>query len=496
MFDKFCMNDELILKCFYKDNNIDYLFLENVKNFPEIFNNDFINYLNNRFEDSESIQETLTRLKLNILEKPKCKYCKTTPATFIGKDSQMFTEFCSCSCKSKYDTLKRHLRKEAEYGLPHNELMSNRYKRRHLYKEYIDTISPKYSYNIKNEKYDKLLIKAICTDDKIVTKRIYNGQIEKILQNYKNIYDYICNRFSDSNSFKESLFRLYSLFKKNLNCSLEYIERKPLCPICNKNYIAFRFQQERPYGYTCSIKCGFEYSNENRKKTNIEKYGADNPFANKEVINKIKNTWLEKYGVDNPGKSKEIKEKYLDTINDKYNLNIDKTNLTIKEYHSKIWIVLTQLEETQQRMYDTKKKNHSFNYSKPEIELLNKLKEIYPDIIHQYRDSERYPFNCDYYIPSLDLFIEYQGYRGHNEHPFNPNDENDIKALDKFINRNNEIKQKTGRIDTLYDRIIHVWTITDPLKRETAKKNNLNFIEIWPDWTDEKILEEIKKYER
>ena len=491
------INDKLILELFYHNNKgVDVKLLNNIINYPFLFSKDFIDYLNNRFSDSESLHETLKRLKLNVLEKPKCKYCKTNPVTFIGKDSQMFTEFCSCSCKSKYDTLKRHLKREAEYGLPHNELMSNKYKRRHLYKEYSDAITPKYDYNIKNERYDNILVNAICTDDKIVTKRIYNGQIENILQNYKNIYDYICNRFCDSNSFRESLFRLYSLFKKNLNCPLEHIERKPLCPICNKNYVAFRFQQDRPYGYTCSTKCGFEYSNENRKKTNIEKFGVDNPFGNKEIIDKIKNTWMEKYGVDNPGKSKEVKEKYLDTMNERYNLNVDKNGLTFKEYQNKVWSALISSEETQKRMHDTKKKNHSFNYSKPEIELFNKLKEIYPDIIHQYRDSIRYPYNCDYYIPSLDLFIEYQGYRGHNEHPFDPNNEDDIKALDKFINRNNELKQKTGRTNTLYDRIIHVWTISDPLKRETAKQNNLNFIEIWPDWSDEKILEEIKAYER
>lgn len=30
-----------------------------------------------------------------------------------------------------------------------------------------------------------------------------------------------------------------------------------------------------------------------------------------------------------------------------------------------------------------------------------------------------------------------------------------------------------------YDNAIRVWTVTDPLKRETAKKNGLNWVEVF-----------------
>ena len=46
------------------------------------------------------------------------------------------------------------------------------------------------------------------------------------------------------------------------------------------------------------------------------------------------------------------------------------------------------------------------------------------DIIRQY-NSERYPFSCDFYIKSLDVFIEYQGFWSHNVHPYNPDSEED-----------------------------------------------------------------------
>ena len=40
------------------------------------------------------------------------------------------------------------------------------------------------------------------------------------------------------------------------------------------------------------------------------------------------------------------------------------------------------------------------------------------DIIRQYIDLQKYPFNCDFYIKSKDLFIEYQGHQTHGTKPY------------------------------------------------------------------------------
>lgn len=57
---------------------------------------------------------------------------------------------------------------------------------------------------------------------------------------------------------------------------------------------------------------------------------------------------------------------------------------------------------------ETKLRNKSFAKSKPEDELYEKLKEIYgnDNVLRNYRDKQRYPFNCDFYIKSSDMFIE------------------------------------------------------------------------------------------
>jgi hypothetical protein len=50
-------------------------------------------------------------------------------------------------------------------------------------------------------------------------------------------------------------------------------------------------------------------TSEKRKATNIEKFGVEHPFQNKEIKDKIKKTFVDKYGVDNPSKNKDIRDK-------------------------------------------------------------------------------------------------------------------------------------------------------------------------------------------
>ena len=68
---------------------------------------------------------------------------------------------------------------------------------------------------------------------------------------------------------------------------------------------------------------------------------------------------------------------------------------------------LANSEEIKLKIYKTKKQNHSFNTSSYEDVFYSKLLLIFDseDIIRQYYD-DRYPFNCDFYIKSKDLFIE------------------------------------------------------------------------------------------
>ena len=115
-----------------------------------------------------------------------------------------------------------------------------------------------------------------------------------------------------------------------------------------------------------------------------------------------------------------------------------------------------------------KNQNKTFNTSKPEEQTYILLKEKYPDIIRQYT-SDVYPFNCDFYIPSLDLYIECNYSWTHGGHPFDVNNLDDINIVSIWESKNTEY----------YRNAITTWTIRDVNKRITALYNNLNFIEVW-----------------
>ena len=129
-------------------------------------------------------------------------------------------------------------------------------------------------------------------------------------------------------------------------------------------------------------------------------------------------------------------------------------------------------KEIASKSYNVRIKNHTWSSSSIEEKIYIKIKKIFPLVKRQYKE-ERYPWHCDFYIPELDYFIEINGYWVHGEHPYNPNSIEDQKIIEKW-------KQKYNNGEhPLYERAIYGWTISDVEKRETAKRNNLNYKEVW-----------------
>lgn len=94
------------------------------------------------------------------------------------------------------------------------------------------------------------------------------------------------------------------------------------CVICGKE-----FTPAYPYdGKCCSNKCRAEL----RKKTNMEKYGVDNPSKRPEVIQKIKATFEEKYG-GHPMATKEVQDKSKATNLERYGVEHAAQNEQIKQ---------------------------------------------------------------------------------------------------------------------------------------------------------------------
>ena len=137
-------------------------------------------------------------------------------------------------------------------------------------------------------------------------------------------------------------------------------------------------------------------------------------------------------------------------------------------------IKLCQTDEAKEKAILTKIKNGTFGGRKSKLQhkLYCLLKEQFKEVYEDYK-NEKYPFHCDFYIPSIDTYIEYQGYLTHGDGefhcPFDKNNKSHLKHI-KWLETNKPYKWKD---------IIDTWTIRDPLKIKTAKDNCLNLIEFF-----------------
>lgn len=132
--------------------------------------------------------------------------------------------------------------------------------------------------------------------------------------------------------------------------------------------------------------------------------------------------------------------------------------------------------------HETKKANGTCNSSAPEETLYEKLVETFgsDDVERQYFDSERYPFYCDFYIKSRDLFIELNASWTHGGHWFDETCKDDCVTLQKW--------QEKSINSSFYESAINVWTVRDPLKRATAAKNGLKYLVFWDNDLSDAII--------
>ena len=340
----------------------------------------------------------------------------------------------------------------------------------------------------------------------------------------KDIIEYLKNRFKYSESLYESLFCI----KHNIN------RDKMICPICGKGILKFNGDKSRGYfNQGCCKECTYKIREEHSKltslkkyegfkKTCLKKYGVNHPRKNKEKnfeitnkhkqtcldkygnenyinIDKTKQTCLNKYGVEYSFQSEEVKNKIRQTCLNKYGnywtfqneeskLKYKQTCLNKYGVENSFCIpsVLESFKlrknEIQYKRDETKRKNKTFGSSIPEQKsyqlLLTKFDKN--DIIRQYKDI-RYPYNCDFYIISKDLFIECNYFWTHHDHFFNKDNQNDIEELNRMIEK--------SKNNSFYFGAITTWTERDLEKKETALKNKLNYLVFWNinefnDWID------------
>ena len=325
-----------------------------------------------------------------------------------------------------------------------------------------------------------------------------------IKKHYNEFYVFLMSNFPTELSFCERIYWYYN-----------GLTERPVCKLCKEPVKFYGFQ--KGYSVFCSNKCA-NNSNETRnkfidtinknfgsldnyrehikqsmlgkshpidkekaKQKSLLKYGVEHYSQTDECKKKIKQTNIERYGVSHYTQSDECKKKIKQTKKNLYGdekyVNINKAKQTCLERYGVDNFSKTETykemcsskqKEIQQKIYKTKKKNNSFNSSLIEKQFETYLKENNINYKSQYK-SELYPFNCDFYFPDIDLYLEIQGSWVHGGRPFDSTNKDDLLLLEQWKKKNTKF----------YDIAVNTWTVRDVLKRETAKKNNLNYLEVF-----------------
>ena len=399
--------------------------------------NDETSFLDNY--DNVSIVERIYYIINKKTTAELCPYCGNK-RKFTGRIKEgYYPTCCSKECKSRLKSIQM--------------VEANKKGHDNLFDEY-----EKWESNL-TEINDDIIKKEFFFDKKGLKLKLVDHIKSKKLLEYMNA------RFKDSDSITETLQRI------NLK-----IEEKPKCPVCGRP-VTFIGRPNHMFSTYCSTSCAANDPDVIAKKqaSDMERNGGILGWvksnSSPEKIEKRKETLNKRYGTTTLYKIPEVRNKIRETNMERYGVPFSSQNDEIKKKMRKS-IVNSMMQGT----------------SKPEEKLYNILKSIFPLTKHHYT-SKLYPFNCDFYIPEKDVYIEYQGSQFHHFHPFDAENPKDIEEL-------NSLKEKDDNIDrkNQYGVMIKVWTVSDPLKRKTVKDNNLNFLELWNLDDIDKVINKIDSY--
>lgn len=256
-----------------------------------------------------------------------------------------------------------------------------------------------------------------------------------------------------------------------------------------------------------------EITDAKRNKTCLEKYGAESVTQTQYFKNKSKETCLRKYGVEFNQQSPQVREKGRQTrlalYGDANYNNVQKQKQTVlNKTEEEKQDIINRRKETCMKIYggvapasstkvQAKMRNTMFErygkYAVPPRKFSKIAQHTYDylvdkygvdDVFVEYNDSryvrsDGYLYNCDFYVKSLDLFIELNNYMSHGEEPFDDTNPAHIEKLNQCIN-NPKYKYE--------EEMVRVWAGSDVEKRKVAVKNNLNYITLYPSDNIENVL--------
>lgn len=429
------------------------------KHYPE-----FYQYLLDKYKHVpwKKFSELLYLYYHNMNDRPKCRCCDNT-VNYIDF-VHGYHIYCSVKCQTNsQETIEKSKHsKKKRYG-EHHELITLKTKQTKT-QRYGD---PNYNNMEKNR---QTCLERYSVEHPLQSNEIKERMIETCIE-----------RYGVDNPMKNKEIAERSLNNKIKKYGVDNVSnQKKIRQTCQERYgvdnVSYIPEVIKKIESTKLEKYGDKYySNRDKaKQTCLKKYKVDNASKTKEVREKVKQTVIGRYNTDNVAKVKDFQNKAKQTSINKYGVEYYTQTQDYKEHIKEI------TPQIQEKIYNTKKENGTFNTSSIEEQFEQWLIDNNVNYKAQYR-SDVYPFDCDFYFPDKDFYLEIQGYWSHGGHPYNPDDPDDIKIANEWNKRGT--KQYLNNYD--------VWTRRDPLKRETAKKNKLNWKEVFTYKLDE-LLQEVK----
>ena len=452
------------------------------KEYPDLYN-----YLLDIYRDSKKFSEKLYRYLYKLDEIPKC-ICGN-PVHFLSFN-QGYSKYCSqkCSAKDKSVILKREQTNLQRYGVTYKaKLESCKEKTKETCKK---KYGVEYTFASKEilEKCKKTCKQHYGVEHPMQSKEIQEKTKETCKKKYGVEYIFANKEIQEKS--KETCKKKYGV--DNIYKTKEICKKRTAALIAKYGSVSpfSSIEIQEKCKETCMQRYGverpiqFKEIQEKLQKTCMQRYGVKNVMQSEPIKNKIKEICKELYSTEYTAQSESIKNKIKDIFLERYGVENPFKALEVQNKIKEVFLERYGVDnpfkalEVQQKIYNTKKLNHTFNSSSAEEHFKTYLDSKNISYKTQYK-SEKYPFCCDFYLDDLDLYIEIQGNWTHGNEPYNESNKNHQEILESW-----KSKSETHKY---YKNAINVWTIRDVLKRETAKQNQLRYLEIFSCKIDEVI---------
>lgn len=208
------------------------------------------------------------------------------------------------------------------------------------------------------------------------------------------------------------------------------------------------------------------------RSTQNEKYGGVG-LAGKQAAEKARETCLARYGTENPMQSSQVQQILFSHNIVKFG---EASPFGRREVRDKARKMKSKNAADAIKHYKLTGEldEKIFHESPQEMTAFLLLCERFgtKDVYYQYGihpSDPRYPYACDFYIKSLDLFIEMNGHYTHGGHWYNPEDKDDALRVKHLL--------ASGKKSAA--NFIRTWTVTDIEKRQKAKSSGIRYLVFW-----------------